>query len=171
MGLKSLLIVLVLLGAKDSKSAFISAFLIFSVAIINLLLKNFLKNEEGFAVNIIITAIFAGIISLLISRELPLWHEEYKTLIFTLPVVPIAMLEYINVEKKLFIKELLLFLQGLVSIGILKELLAFGTVFDFKLLEAYEGIVYFDTNSSTLLLIALALIIYSKVGEYSGKNN
>ncbi len=171
MGLKSLLIVLVLLGGKDSKSALISSFLIFFAAIINLLLKNFLKSEEGFVVNITVTAIFAGLISLLLSRKLPLWHEEYKTLIFTLPVVPIAMLEYINVEKKIFIKELVLFLQGLLSIGVLKELLAFGTVFDFKLLEAYEGIVYFDTNSSTLLLIALALIIYSKVGEYSDKNN
>lgn len=171
MGLRSLLIVLVVLGAREGLGSIAAAALILFVVLFNLLLKFLLKDIKNLPIIIVLTAILVGLVSMVIHKQFPYWHEEYKVFIYSLPLISVVMLEYAQKKGKDFLKEVYIFLQGLISIGILKELLSYGTIFDFKIIKNYEGILYFDTNSGTILLIVFALIVYNKVGDSNDKNH
>lgn len=166
MGLKSLLIVMMIFGTVNTNTSIIFSFLVLILSSIFILGKNFfLKHNYIFTFSILATTIAAALLSIYISLHFPIWQEENKKLIFLLPLVPICLLEYRNFPRKYIFSNVKIFLQVLIFIGILKELISYGSIFGLNIFKGYEGILFFDKQSGTLLLIALALGIYEKLGD------
>lgn len=91
---------------------------------------------------------------------------DNKLFIYSLPIIPIVILEYKETKFKTLIRELLVYIDAFIFIGLLKELIVKGTIFGIKILSNYEGLLIFDNNSGTLLLIGITIIIadFLKVG-------
>lgn len=166
MGLKSLLIILVIFGGTDTHTALIFSVLIFLVSSIYIFGKKWLlRRDESFMISILIAAIIAVLLSILVSSQVPLWYDTNRRLLFLLPLVPAILLEYRELTKALIFKELRLFIEAFIVIAALKELISYGSLLGVTLISNYEGILYFDTYSGTLLFLAFALIIQERVGE------
>lgn len=167
MGLKQLLIILILFGTTSSLYSLIGAVIIFIVGFLNILFRRLWQEEK----NIIFGILFSGLISSLILEAGKIidyrWAVENKLFVYSLPIIPIVMLEYKETKFTVLVKELLIYIDAFIFIGLLKELIVKGTILGITLLKNYEGLLIFDNNSGTLLLIGLTMIIaeFLKVGE------
>lgn len=166
MGLKQLLIILVLFGTGTSLYSFIGALIVFVVAFLNISFRRFWSEEK----NIIFGILFSGLIASLLFKLGKIidyrWAIDNKLFIYSLPIIPIVLLEYKETRFLQMIKELLVYIDAFVFIGLLKELIVKGSIFGIKILSNYEGLLIFDNNSGTLLLIGITMIIaeFLKVG-------
>jgi|GEM_PF-6421181 len=166
MGLKSFFIIMAIFYSKDSITAFVFFLILLILGVLCICFKKiFLQRNEYFVFTILFFSIISVILSLGIAMYFPIWHKTNKTLIFILPLLPIALLEYENLEKKYILNKFAFFLRGLVILSLFKELISYGTIFNIQVIKNYEGILFFDTFSGTLILIACGLIIYERLGD------
>lgn len=166
MGLKSFFIIMAIFYSKNSLTAFLFFVLLLILGGICIFFKNILlQRNEYFVFTILFFSIVSAMLSLGISIYFPIWHTTNKILIFILPLLPIALLEYAHLEKKYIVNKLAFFLRGLVVLSLFKELISYGTIFNIQVIKNYEGLLFFDTFSGTLILIACGLIIYERLGD------
>ena len=166
MGLKSLLMVLLIFGTLNTGTAIIFSLFILVLSSIFIIGRDFfLKHSYIFTFSILGTVIASAIISILLSVNFPTWHANNRNLIFILPIIPICLLEYKEFPRKFIFEKIKIFVELLIFIGVLKELLSYGSIMGLELLKGYEGILFFDRPCGTLLLTALSLAVYEKIGD------
>lgn len=173
MGLRSLFIIMAMFYSQDSLIALIFSVLLLGLGALCIFLKNiFLKNNEYFALSILLFSIIIVFISFASSIYFPIWHRDNKLLIYILPLLPIALVEYSNLEKKYIFNKLLFFIRSLVLLGLFKEMISYGSILNIEVIKNYEGILFFDTFSGTLILIACGLAISERLGgKFANKWN
>ena len=84
------------------------------------------------------------------------WNKE-KTVIFG--ILFTGLLEYSEYNFKVLIRELMLYIDSFIFVGFLKELMVNGSLLGLTILKDYEGLLIFNSNSGTLLLIGLTMVI------------
>lgn len=159
MGLKQLLIILILFGTKNSIYTVIGAFILIVCTFFNLLLRKFWNSENTVVLGILFTGFLSSIILELGKVVNYQWASDNKIFLYTLGVIPIVLLEYRHLSFKPLFKEFMIFIDGFIFIGLLKELIVNGSLFNLVILKNYEGLLIFNNNSGTLLLIGLTMII------------
>lgn len=166
MGLKSLLMVMLIFGTLNTGTAIIFSFFILVLSSVFIIGRDFfLRHNYLFTFSILGTVIVSALISVLLSVNFPIWHESNKNLIFILPLIPICLLEYKELPRKFIFGKIKIFVELLIFIGVLKELLSYGSIMGLELLKGYEGILFFDRPCGTLLITALSLAVYEKIGD------
>lgn len=159
MGLKQLLIILLLFGTGSSLYSFIGALLIMLIAFLNIALRRFWNNEKNIILGVLFTGLLSSIILALGQVISYKWSVDNKLFLYSLPIIPIVLLEYKEVKFREVIKELMVYIDAFIFIGVIKELLVSGSIFGIVLLKGYEGLLIFNNNSGTLLLIGITMII------------
>jgi hypothetical protein len=166
MGLKSLLMVMLIFGALNTSTAIIFSFFILVFSLIFIIGRDFfLRHSYLFIFSILGTVIASAIISMILSVNFPIWHENNKKLIFILHLIPICLLEYREFQRKFIFGKIRIFAEVIIFVGILKELIAYGSIMGFELLKGYEGILFFDKPCGTIFIAAISLAVFEKIGD------
>ena len=159
MGLKQLLIILLLFGTGSSLYSLIGAGLIMAFTVLNIIFRRFWSEETNVILGIIFTGFLSSLVLFLGQMISYKWSMDNKLFLYSLPIIPIVLLEYKNIKFKILVKELMVYIDAFVFIGVIKELLVSGSLFGLKILGSYEGLLIFNNNSGTLLLIGITMII------------
>lgn len=159
MGLKQLLIIPILYGATNSLFSLIGAGIIVIFTFLNVVFRRFWSDDKS----VIFGIIFTGFLSSLVHEYGKVvnykWSMDNRMFLYTLPIIPIVLLEYKDFRFKPLMRELMVYMDAFIFIGVLKELMTKGTVFGITILNGFDGLLLFSNNSGTLLLIGLTLII------------
>lgn len=159
MELKGLLIVLILLGTGNSIYSIIGAGLFLGVLLINLFLRTFWNSEKTMIYSVLLTGLLVSII-LEIGKTISYqWSIDNYLFVYTLSILPIILLDYKGKNYRIIIKEAMIYIDAFIFIGVLKELFISGSIFSFVIIKHYEGLLIFNNNSGTLLLIGITMII------------
>lgn len=159
MGLKQLLIILLLFGTGNSLYSLIGAGLIMVFTLLNIVFRRFWSEETNVILGIIFTGFLSSLVLFLGQTISYKWSMDNKLFLYSLPIIPIVLLEFKEVKFKILVKELMVYIDAFVFIGVIKELLVSGSLFGLKILKGYEGLLIFNNNSGTLLLVGITMII------------
>ena len=159
MGLKQLLIILMLFGTGSSLYSLANAIIILLCIILNILFRKLWNKEKTVIFGILFTGFLSSIILELGQVINYKWITDNKLFIYSLTIIPIVLLEYKEYTFKMLIKELMLYIDSFIFVGFLKELIVNGSLLGLTILKDYEGLLMFNSNSGTLLLIGLTMII------------
>lgn len=159
MGLKQLLIILMLFGTGSSIYSLINAGIVLLCTFLNIVFRKFWNKEKTVIFGVLFTGFLSSIILELGQAINYKWVTDNKLFIYSLIIIPIVLLEYNEYVFKILIKELMLYIDSFIFVGFLKELMVNGSLLGLTILKDYEGLLIFNSNSGTLLLIGLTMII------------
>lgn len=159
MGLKQLLIILMLFGTGSSIYSLINAGIVLLCTFLNIVFRKFWNKEKTVIFGVLFTGFLSSIILELGQAINYKWVTDNKLFIYSLIIIPIVLLEYNEYVFKILIKELMLYIDSFIFVGFLKEIMVNGSLLGLTILKDYEGLLIFNSNSGTLLLIGLTMII------------
>lgn len=159
MGLKQLLIILMLFGTGSSIYSLINAGIILLCTFLNIVFRKFWNKEKTVIFGVLFTGFLSSVILELGQAINYKWVTDNKLFIYSLIIIPIVLLEYNEYVFKILIKELMLYIDSFIFVGFLKELMVNGSLLGLTVLKDYEGLLIFNSNSGTLLLIGLTMVI------------
>lgn len=159
MGLKQLLIILMLFGTGTSFYSLIGAALISVFTFLNMMFRKFWSEEKNVIYGIVFTGFLSSVIFELGQVIHYKWAMDNKLFLYSLPILPIVLLEYKEVKFKNLLKELNIYIEAFIFIALLKELIVNGSIFGVVILKNYEGLLIFNNNSGTLFLIGITMVI------------
>ena len=159
MGLKQLLIILMLFGTGSSIYSLVNAGIMLTCTFLNMLFRRFWNNEKTVIFGILFTGFLSSLILELGQAINYKWATDNKLFIYSLAIIPIVLLEYSEYSFKVLIRELMLYIDSFIFVGFLKELMVNGSLLGLTILKDYEGLLIFNSNSGTLLLIGLTMVI------------
>lgn len=159
MGLKQLLIIPILYGATNSLFSLIGAGIIVVFSFLNIVFRRFWNDDKS----VIFGIIFTGFLSSMVYEYGKIinykWSMDNRMFLYTLPIIPIVLLEYKEFEFRPLLKELMVYVDAFIFIGVIKELMTKGTILGISVFSGFDGLLLFNNNSGTLLLIGLTMII------------
>ena len=159
MGLKQLLIILMLFGTGSSIYSLVNAGIMLTCTFLNMLFRRFSNKEKTVIFGILFTGFLSSLILELGQAINYKWATDNKLFIYSLAIIPIVLLEYSEYSFKVLIRELMLYIDSFIFVGFLKELMVNGSLLGLTILKDYEGLLIFNSNSGTLLLIGLTMVI------------
>jgi len=168
-GLKQLLIILLLFGTGSSLYSLVGAGLVMVFTLLNIIFRRFWSQETNVILGIIFTGFLSSLVLFLGQMISYKWSMDNKLFLYSLPIIPIVLLEFKEVKFKILVKELMVYIDAFIFIGVIKELLVSGSLFGLKILGAYEGLLIFNNNSGTLLLIGITMIITEMLKKREAK--
>ena len=159
MGLKQLLIILMLFGTGSSIYSLVNAGIMLTCTFLNMLFRRFWNKEKTVIFGILFTGFLSSLILELGQAINYKWATDNKLFIYSLAIIPIVLLEYSEYNFKVLIRELMLYIDSFIFVGFLKELMVNGSLLELTIIKDYEGLLIFNSNSGTLLLIGLTMVI------------
>ena len=157
--LKQLLIILMLFGTGSSIYSLVNAGIMLTCTFLNMLFRRFWNKEKTVIFGILFTGFLSSLILELGQAINYKWATDNKLFIYSLAIIPIVLLEYSEYNFKVLIRELMLYIDSFIFVGFLKELMVNGSLLGLTILKDYEGLLIFNSNSGTLLLIGLTMVI------------
>lgn len=159
MGLKQLLIILMLFGTGSSIYSLVNAGIVLLCTFLNILFRKLWNKEKTVIFGILFTGFLSSLILELGQAINYKWAIENKLFIYSLAIIPIVLLEYSEYSFKVLMRELMLYIDSFIFVGFLKELMVNGSLIGLTILKDYEGLLIFNSNSGTLLLIGLTMVV------------
>lgn len=158
------------LGTKDVKSSLMT--LVFSMFLFSttFVLKKIFKSENLFFIRFFMFVLQISIISSILAYLSFEWYivTKYAVIMFFSIYI---IIERIKIPGKLIkIKYMTETAVLIIILGILRELLSFGSVFSIKVIDKFDGILLFNYSSGGFFLSVILLACFDYFKNKEAKN-